>query len=74
MHIACFENVRISVSATTTRCPKMNKFEQVSSDHDHISLAGTEHVLSDDYQMSLAGGGDPGLDGSVQRVWGLGRR
>ena len=49
MHTAHFETVPLSVSVATTRChsrgggwvsPEMNKFEQVSSGHYPMSIAG----------------------------------
>ena len=36
--------------------PAMNKFQQVSSDHHQMLLAGDGYVSSDDHQMSLVGG------------------
>ena len=48
MHTTHFEIVRVSVSVATIRCcskggwvgPEMNKFEQVSSNHSQMPLAG----------------------------------
>ena len=51
MRAARLENVRASVSVATTRCrsgrcggPKMNRLEQVSSDHHQMSLQGGPQV------------------------------
>ena len=66
MHITHFEAVCASVSIATIRChswggggvgPKMNMFEQVSSDHDQMSLA--------------VGGRSPGLMSRGGRYPGL---
>ena len=49
MHTAHFETVPLSVSVATIRChcrgggwvsPEMNKFEQISSGHHQMSIAG----------------------------------
>ena len=49
MHTSRLETVCASVSVATTRChsqevPQMNKFEQGSSDHHQMSLAGGPQV------------------------------
>ena len=63
MHTVRLETVYASVSVATARClflggwgigPQMNKFEQVSSDHHQMSLAGGAGVGP---QVLKAGGG-----------------
>ena len=49
MRTTHLETVRVSVTVATTRChswgcPQMNKFEQVSSDHHQMLLAGGDGV------------------------------
>ena len=49
MHTACLETAHALVSVATTRChslenTQMNRFEQVSSDHHQMSLAGGPQV------------------------------
>ena len=66
MRTACLQIVHAIVSVATTRChflesTQMNRFEQVSSDHHQMSLAGGSTGLMPREQSDVLGGTRPDL-------------